>query len=866
MVALIGGCKKYDSDGTNGICPVVLSSHPTDLATNVPLDDILTVTFNTEMDASTFTSQSFTLNDTAQLDGTISYNASTKTVSFDPISNLKPNTTYTGRVTTSVKDEMGNALQTDFVWTFSTGSVVVPMVIATDPENNDSLVFLNKIITATFSVPMDSTTLNSATFTLKQGATPIPGAVSYSGVTAFLDPTLPLSPNTTYTATISQAAKSESGTPLSADYVWTFKTGSTTAPTVITTDPANNESNVALNKIVTATFSVSMDPATLNQATFTIKQGSTPVTGVVTYSGNTATFTPASNFLSGKTYTATITTGAKNQAGTSLANDYVWIFNTVSTVAPTVINTDPFSNATGVVVTKKVSATFSMAMDPLTINATSFTLKQGANQVLGTVSYGGSTALFSPASNLLPGTTYTATITTAAKSASGIAMTSNYVWTFTTVSNAAPIVTSNDPIPNASGVPVNKTISANFSVVMDPVTLNNSTFTLKQGANSVLGVVNYSGTTVTLNPASDLLPGTTYTARITTGAKSSTGVPLASDHVWTFTTANGVAPTVTSTDPIPNASNVSLNKTLTANFSMAMDQSTINDMTFLLKQGANAVSGSVSYNGTTATFNPTGDLLSGSTYTATIKTGAKSASGTPLVNDYVWSFSTQAPAGGPMVDLKSALRFGIFAGTSVNNDAGFSQIRNMDVGISPGVRSSVTGFPPAIVVNGAIHASDDVSPPGIAAVLTQARQDLTDAYLFAEAASNPAPATVSGDLGGTTLAPGIYKTTSTLLIQSGDLTLDAQGDVNAVWIFQIASGFTTVGGAGGNVILINGANAANIFWQTGSSATIGDFTSFKGNILALTSITMNSGATATGRMLARNGSVVMTNTNIINKP
>jgi hypothetical protein len=190
----------------------------------------------------------------------------------------------------------------------------------------------------------------------------------------------------------------------------------------------------------------------------------------------------------------------------------------------------------------------------------------------------------------------------------------------------------------------------------------------------------------------------------------------------------------------------------------------------------------------------------------------------------------------------------------------------MDVGISPGVRSSITGFPPAIVVNGAIYASDDVAPVGVAAMLTLAKQDLTNAYLFAEAASLPAPTSVSGDQGGLTLAPGIYKSTSTLLIQSGDLTLDAQGDVNAVWIFQVASAFTTVGGAGGSIILTGGAQAKNIFWQVGSSATIGNGTSFKGNILALTSITMGSGSVAIGRMLARNGSVVMTSTNTIDKP
>ena len=202
----------------------------------------------------------------------------------------------------------------------------------------------------------------------------------------------------------------------------------------------------------------------------------------------------------------------------------------------------------------------------------------------------------------------------------------------------------------------------------------------------------------------------------------------------------------------------------------------------------------------------------------------------------------------------------------VSNQAGFSIINDLDVGIYPGVRSSVTGFPPAVIINGAIYASDDIAPPGVPAMLLQAKTDLTNAYLAAEAAVSPAPVTVSGDQGGKTLAPGIYKSTSTLSVASGDLTLDAQGDVNAVWIFQIASGFTTVGGAGGSIILAGGAQAKNIYWQTGSSATIGDYTSFQGNILALTSITMNSHATAVGRMLARNGAVVMTSTNIIIKP
>jgi gliding motility-associated-like protein/uncharacterized repeat protein (TIGR01451 family) len=215
--------------------------------------------------------------------------------------------------------------------------------------------------------------------------------------------------------------------------------------------------------------------------------------------------------------------------------------------------------------------------------------------------------------------------------------------------------------------------------------------------------------------------------------------------------------------------------------------------------------------------------------------------------------------------LDSAGMFGILAGTAITS-TGFSVINDMDVGLSPGVRSSITGFPPAIVVNGAIYASDDIAPPGVAAMLIQAKQDLTDAYLLAEGATAPAPATIAGDQGGKVLTPGIYKSTSSLLIQSGDLTLDAQGDVNASWIFQIASDFTTIGGAGGSVILTGGAQANHVTWQVGSSATIGNGTSFAGNILALTSITMNTGSSIDGRLLAINGAVVLSGTNIINGP
>ncbi len=551
-------------------------------------------------------------------------------------------------------------------------------------------------------------------------------------------------------------------------------------------------------------------------------------------------------------------------------------------VCPVVVSTDPANLATGVPLSQIIAATFNEAMNPLTITQGSLVLTGGPpggrvstdNVVPGTLTYDAATFTisFTPTIKLRPNTTYTGTIPASVKDQMGNVLQADYVWTFSTALSGSPTVTSTDPANNATGVFLNKIVTATFSAPMDPLTTTATTFTLKAGATSVAGTVSYSGTKASFKPTSALTASTIYTATITTGAKDVPGTPLASNYVWTFTTGVTSAPSVTSSDPVNLATGVALNKVISANFSEAMNASTITTSTFTLEIGTTPVTGVVNYAGTTATFTPSSNLLSGTTYTATITTGTKNPAGVPLANDYVWTFNTNAPLGPVGVDLKSVARFGIIAGVGVSNNAGFSEIHDMDVGIYPGARSSITGFPPAIVVNGSIFASDDLAPPGVAAMLLQAQNDLTAAYNFAAGATTPAPAIVSGDQGGLTLAPGIYKSTSTLLIQAGDLTLDAQGDANAVWIFQIASGFTTVGigpfpsSTGGNVILTGGAQAKNVFWQVGSSAVIGDYTSFQGTVLAFSSVTMNSGAKAVGRMLARNASVVMTDTNIITKP
>ena len=209
-------------------------------------------------------------------------------------------------------------------------------------------------------------------------------------------------------------------------------------------------------------------------------------------------------------------------------------------------------------------------------------------------------------------------------------------------------------------------------------------------------------------------------------------------------------------------------------------------------------------------------------------------------------------------DLKTAADFGVLAYTAISFDGTQTVINDMDVGLYPGLLSSITGD--YVVNNGAVMAAD--SPEPAPAILVQAKQDLLDAYLFAANALETD--IISGSQGNLTLTPGVYKSESSLSIDDLPLTLDAEGDENAVWIFQIESTLTTT--AGGDVILANGAKASNVYWQVGSSATIGDYTDFKGNILAHTSITINTGSHIEGRALAKNGAVTFASGGTVNEP
>jgi len=200
-----------------------------------------------------------------------------------------------------------------------------------------------------------------------------------------------------------------------------------------------------------------------------------------------------------------------------------------------------------------------------------------------------------------------------------------------------------------------------------------------------------------------------------------------------------------------------------------------------------------------------------------------------------------ALAGELPVNLGAAANFGVLAGSTVTSSG--ATIINGDLGLWPG--TAVSGFPPGIV-NGTMHVNDPIAQA--------AEGDLTIAFNDA-AGRSTAPVSITGDIGGMTLAPGLYKSSSGLAVSIADLTLDGQGDPNAVFIFQMAT--TLVTGSGRQVKLIGGAQAANIFWQVGTSATLGTTSGMKGNILADQSISIQTGATLQGRALARIAAVTL---------
>lgn len=881
MIGCVVGCKKDNEVvGKVGTCPTVLSTNPINGAINVVTDQKISATFNEHMNMSSINTSTFQLrHGINQVLGTVSVVGSTAT--FTPVDALLANTVYTATITSGVVDSANTALPVSYIWSFNTGST--PTVVLTDPTNGASDVPFGKLVTATFSTTMNPSTISSSTYIVKQGSINIPGTVSYTGMVATFTPSIPLLPKTVYTGTIMGTAADLLGNIMAVDYVWSFSTGA--VPAVVATDPTNSSINVVLDKKISATFNKIMDATTINVNNFTITEGNSSVAGTISYNGKTAMFIPTNPLDMNAVYVGTITTDTKDSAGNNLPANYTWTFTTGN--APIVISTDPTNGATNVALNKVITASFSTAMDPTTINGSTFIVKQGANVIAGTVTYVGTSAVFAPTNPLNPSTVYTGTITTGAKDKLGNALGNNYTFSFTTTS-LPPTVISTDPANAATNVPLNKLISATFSTVMDATTINVFDFQVMQGLNQVFGTVSYVGKTATFTPATPLISNTLYTCTITTGAKDASGNPLLTNYVWNFTSVPVIVihPSVTSTVPLNLATNVAITSSIMASFSMSMDPLTLSNATFTLQQGGNNVLGAVTYSGTTATFFPLSNLNTNTKYTATITTNAKNLAGVGLANDYVWTFTTALPVN-PPPSLGSAAIFGAFGGNAGVTNQGINTVINGSIG-STGASTLITGFHDGTTgdvytetplnigdVTGRIYTAPPF--PGTASSMTIAQNALADAtatYNTISPAGTPGGSDPgAGELGGLTLAPGVYQAAGgTFKITNGNLTLDAKGDANAVWIFQTASALTVgiAGPAGArSVVMINGGKPKNVFWYVGSAAVINGAGGgiMSGTIIASAGVTVSTAGNTVqtvlnGRAISLNGSVTMVNTTV----
>ncbi len=320
------------------------------------------------------------------------------------------------------------------------------------------------------------------------------------------------------------------------------------------------------------------------------------------------------------------------------------------------------------------------------------------------------------------------------------------------------------------------------------------------------------------------------------------------------------SPTVTTTSPENNATNVARNNPVTITFSEAMDPLTINSSTIIIKQGASEVPGVVTYDGTTATFIPTDNFSALTEYSVTVTTNVKTLAGKAFDANSITSFTTGGSVNARVaIDLGAAGNYVIVAKTAISNVA--TSAITGDLGLSPAATSYITGFAltnatgyaASSQVTGKLYAADMADPTPTN--LTTTVNNMITAYNDAAARTSPDFIELGvGNIGGKTLTPGLYKWSGNVTVPS-DVILS--GGANDVWIFQIAG--TLALSPATNITLTGGAQAKNIFWQVADEVTLGTTSHFEGTILAMKGITLQTGATLNGKTLAQTAVILDSN-------
>ena len=651
--------------------PKIEAKVPEDKDSNVSNTAPIIVVFSEAIDPKTINPNTFFIKGVT---GTYTYDEPTRTAKLVPSAPLALSTTYAVTVTTGIKDLAGNALAEGATWSFKTVAAVdvtPPQIVSKSPAENANAVPVNSNITVSFDEQVDPSTLQSR-FVLTGPSGDVQTNFSYNvgSKLATLDPVSDLAGETTYQVFVKKGVEDISGNATSSDTSWFFTTAKgldTTPPLPVKETPKNEDifaNGVFVKSLIRVTFSEPINADTLTDH-FIVSAKNGNLSGQITYedASMTATFTPAGGQLDySTTYTVVLDSGIKDLAGNSLVKDS-WSFTTID--APQVIDKSPSGQGISTDPPPPIQATFSREMKGASLDSRSFYVFIGADpstgrMVPGSISYANAVATFTPTVPYLDNTTYGVTLATAVVDINGNPLPANVTWTFQTAAppDPPPSVVSTAPADGAIGVSVNiSTISAQFARSIDSSSLTGQFTVRDANGNALAGRPDYDVAqqqAIFLLSQGSLAYNTSYTATLGAGVRSSSGTPMGTDYVWTFTTEaapDTTPPSVVRTDPADGAQGVSTTDPSGHPFSIRVDFSepvapgTVNSGTFTVVKVESDLnkpqfSGTYRFDGSSAFFVPSSFYEPGKTYQVTLSTGITDLTGNHLPSDVVFSFTT----------------------------------------------------------------------------------------------------------------------------------------------------------------------------------------------------------------------------------
>lgn len=682
-------------------------------------------------------------------------------------------------------------------------------------------------------------------------------------------------------------------------------------PLVVSTDPMDKAVDVALNKVIAVTFNTSMSAATINKTTFSIKQGTTVISGTIapTTNGANFTFTPDVPLLPFTVYTGTITTAATDTLRTALVSDYVWSFTTSPQVvlsanpaiggtvsgagtfaqgSTTTVTATPntgytFTNWTdnGVIASTSSSYQFTMAGNrTLVANFTAIPAGRFAVTLTslpvagGTTNGSGSYASGSQVTvTAAPNTGYTFVNWT--ENGNIVSVSSSYQFAIAgnrilianfkviPASQFAVVLSSNPPAGGSTSGSGSYSAASSVTVTANQnpgytftnwtengnVVSTSAVYTFALSASRTL-VANFAINTYTLNVSAT--NGTTAKTPSQATYNSGTTVQVSATPNTGYVFSGWSGDATGSTNPLTVT--MDANKNITANFTA---------ITYTLN--VTAVNGTVVANPNLAAYNSGATVILTATakagYTFSSWTGDAVSISNPLTvtmnaNKNITANFILTPAIGPVLpSLGTAANFTILTKAGIST-TGITSVGG-DIGVSPAAATSITGFGLIMnangqsshtpIVTGVVYASDYAAPTP--SNMTVAVNDMQTAYTTANGLVTPAPIVdlYAGNISGKILTPGLYKYNSGVLITSAGVTL--AGGPNDTWVFQISQDLTVNNSA--IITLTGGAQAKNVMWVVAGQATLGTNVDFSGNILSKTLVSLNTGAKVTGRLLAQ---------------